>query len=281
MANLKWRRIGRTSRKALVETRLEAHYAAQALARAAHVAIQPKPDDSHTNLGWDDALDALLTHEIDGDLQFALRLAPLTLLTVKSGSATAEFQCSGTTPAAAAQWVKTQLAIARIPANNFDVAPPYDMPDHKLAKGAIFGIAKPAAFKDLAHWFANANAVLSEIAEASASQAASVSPVRCWPHHFDIAALISLDADGGENARSINAGLSPGDDTYDEPYFYVSPWPHPDAAKLPDLPIGHWRTEGFTAAILTQREARKGARPLKNSRTFLHAAVEANLEALR
>ena len=59
-----------------------------------------------------------------------------------------------------------------------------------------------------------------------------------------------LDAGGGEDGRSVNVGLSPGDGAYREPYWYVTPWPAPARKARPTLPVGHWHTEGFTAAVL-------------------------------
>ncbi len=49
-----------------------------------------------------------------------------------------------------------------------------------------------------------------------------------------------------------NVGFSPGDAAISEPYFYVSPWPIPEGAVLPELEAGaRWHTDGFTAAVLT------------------------------
>jgi hypothetical protein len=79
--------------------------------------------------------------------------------------------------------------------------------------------------------------------------------VVCWPHHFDIATLVSLEEGSPANARSIGVGASPGDQYYDQPYFYISPWPRFDGEKLPDPPApGRWHTEGFFGAVLTGEE---------------------------
>jgi hypothetical protein len=77
--------------------------------------------------------------------------------------------------------------------------------------------------------------------------------VRCWPHHFDIATLIEFaPPQGGDSGRSIGVGLSPGDSSYPEPYFYVTPWPYPNDPPLPDLAArGEWHTEGWLGAVLT------------------------------
>jgi hypothetical protein len=135
---------------------------------------------------------------------------------------------------------------------------------------------------ELAGWFADAEAALDGIRQQMTERSLSASPVRCWPHHFDLATLISLDEAGGENARSVNVGLSPGDEHYDEPYYYVSTYPYPDAAALPPLPkLGHWHTRDFTAAIAPA--SRILAVKDKKARVddFLQTAVDGAIKILR
>jgi hypothetical protein len=73
------------------------------------------------------------------------------------------------------------------------------------------------------------------------------SEVRSWPHHFDIATLI-VPAEG----KSIGVGLEPGDQYYDEPYFYVNMYPLPQASSLPDSLDGNgiWHTTEWIGAVL-------------------------------
>jgi len=66
---------------------------------------------------------------------------------------------------------------------------------------------------------------------------------------------VGLEEGNFETARGVGVGLSPGDDAYNQPYFYINPWPHLDPSTLPDLPMpGHWHTSGFTGAIATGQE---------------------------
>ncbi len=75
-------------------------------------------------------------------------------------------------------------------------------------------------------------------------------PVICWPHHFDIATLITFDEKRGDEQVSIGVGMSPGDQYYSTPYFYVTPWPYPAADKLADPPAPYkWHTHEFTGLI--------------------------------
>src|SRR5258708_12902736 len=59
--------------------RLQAHYAAQWLARAARGYIPQQPNDFHTNLGWDDQFGGLVTHPLPDGSRLGLRIADLTL----------------------------------------------------------------------------------------------------------------------------------------------------------------------------------------------------------
>ena len=158
---------------------------------------------------------------------------------------------------------------------------PYELSVHPIAKGGAYRTAENAkGLATLAAWFGNANAALGRIREAHNKGKLQASPVRCWPHHFDLATLILLDGDP-EKGRSVNVGLSPGDGSYDEPYFYITPWPYPERAKLPALPpIGLWHTVGFTAAVALASSILESTDPQKESEAFLDAAVEGAIKAL-
>ncbi len=63
-----WQTVPRLSFYFLHDARLQAHYAAQWLARAARAYIPPRPHDGHTNLGWDDAFGGLVDPSAAGRL---------------------------------------------------------------------------------------------------------------------------------------------------------------------------------------------------------------------
>ena len=103
-------------------------------------------------------------------------------------------------------------------------------------------------------YYNNAAILLKPLVE----RKSNATPVRCWPHHFDLATLITLDAEAG---KTIGVGLSPGDGYYDEPYFYVTPWPYPDTGtiSLPQLPGGgKWHTHEWVGAVLTASDLYDG-----------------------
>jgi hypothetical protein len=114
-------------------------------------------------------------------------------------------------------------------------------------------------FEELAKWYGNAALCLEALS----------SPIRCWPHHFDIATQI------GSGDRSIGVGMSPGDGNYQQPYFYVSPFPYPDVASLPALASGTWHTKEWVGAVLIGEEILPKTDQQKFVEHFLQGAISA------
>jgi hypothetical protein len=236
------------------EARLQAHYAAQWLGRVGAAFIPALPDYGHTSMIWDDELPGFTTNKMEDGVRLGLRIGDLTFSFLnKEGGRTSSYPLNGRTDNDVRQWLDKQLDARGLQARLLDKTSPYEIPAHAIAKGAPYGAIEIFGFlHELAGWFAEGERALDKVRQKITERSLAASPVRCWPHHFDLATLVPLDAAGGENARSVNVGLSPGDEHYDEPYYYVSPYPYPGAAKLPPLPkLGHWHTRDFTAAIAT------------------------------
>ena len=270
-----WHALGAVPPADLTEARLQAHHAAQWVTRAARAALPAKPDDSHSNLGWDRTEGALMSHDLGGGVRVGLRIGDLTLLRIGPGDARSELPLQGRTNDGAAAWLANQMTDSGLQVDALQDPLPYEIPDHSLDQGAGYEAGtNAAALSELSRWFANADAALNAVVDDHRSVSPGPSPVRCWPHHFDIATLISLEEGDFETARAVGVGLSPGDETYAEPYFYVNPWPHLDAKDLPDLPApGHWHTDGFVGAIVTGSALVAQAEQQAQLTTFLRAAV--------
>ena len=269
----------------LVDTRLQLHHAAQLVAAVGGSLLEPRPDDSHPNLGWCADLGALAGHRIPGKRPFqsALQIAEARLLLLDAeGSVETSFALAGETMSAGAAWLAREIeGRFEIPLTDGLRLPGYELPTHAVQRGEPFS-AVPTACAELGRYYAVADAELSAIA----SRTDGASDTRCWPHHFDLATLISVERDvGGGASKTIGIGLSPGDGSYAQPYWYVSPWPYPAAATaLEKLVDGaHWHREGFTAAILTGTALLGGgpdAEQLTRLRRFLDAAIAASHNVL-
>jgi hypothetical protein len=275
-----WERLGAPPPTELADAREQAHWAVQVLVGVATASVEAAPDDSHTSLTWDCESHALLTQPLEGTpgTRAALRVPDLTLAVHDSDEGGgAESRLAGATLADGYAWMENALgASGALPQRT------EEMPDHPVGSGAAFA-ADPAALAELARWYSNAELALQEVRASNAGAGA----VRVWPHHFDVATLITLDPDAEpERARSIGVGMTPGDASYAQPYFYVLPWPAPQRDELPLLQGGgKWHREGWVGAVLTGEDLVSGGvgeeEQLQRARAFLASAVSRSRDLLK
>jgi hypothetical protein len=278
MTAASWRCVHGIDPAALRPARIQAHHATQWLARAARAYIPALPHDAHTNLGWEDALGALVTHPLPDGARLGLRIADLTLVLLDSSGHKGSFALDGRCDADAREWLGQHARARGFDPQALDAELPYPLPAPAIAGGGATtagALAEP--LRELAIWFSNAHGALAAARQWLATRKIDAAPVRCWPHHFDLATLVTL-APG----RTSGIGFEPGDDYYDEPYFYVSLYPAPDPASLPPPPgIAHWHTKDFTAAIARAHRLVAAKDQGAAVAAFLQAAVEAAITALR
>lgn len=263
-------RVGASSPDALVEARLQAHWATQVLAAVGFSYLTPADDFSHTALQWD-ADARLLTGGAlpDSELRAGLDVRGLTLHLGEERLALA-----GRMLADGYAWMRSAIErqTGQVPRQDLET-PSHVLPDHRVEHDATFGGADEAALADLEAWFAAGAAVTERLAE----HAEGAGEAMLWPHHFDFASLITV-AGSDEDARTVGVGLSPGDEGKPQPYWYVTPWPAPKADDLPALDEGRWHTEGWTGAVLDAADLVRfddGAARGSALATFMSSAVAA------
>ncbi len=278
-----WRPFRGIDRGQLHEARLQSHYAVQWLARVARAYIPPQPDDGHTSLLWEDGLDGFVTHPLTDGARLSLQISTLTLAVHGDEQGNGQsVSLIGRSNKEVRQWLGEQLAVRGIDARGLDAPSPYEIPEHAIADGAAYGPARLAgALAELAAWYANADVLLGRVRDRMTGLTLAASPVCCWPHHFDLATLTTLPTRHGDMMGSIGAGFSPGDQYYDEPYFYVSVYPEPDPTTLPLLPaMGHWHTREFTAGIKLAHNILAATDAAAETGDFLQGTVTVALEML-
>lgn len=251
MTASRWKPLKGVDFAHLHEARMQAYYAVQWLARVARASIPPRPNDGHTNLGWDDGFDGFTTHPANGDKRIGLRLPDLTLALLEGSEILQTLPLQGRTDAEARAWLGAQMSPLGFSASTLDAALPYALPAHPLGRGENYEASKLAApLQELANWYANGFRSLDALRQRLSAQGLPAPEVRCWPRHFDLDCLTLID-NGKAPSPTMGAGFSPGDDYYDEPYFYLSLYPRPDPSRLPALPpLGHWHTKDFLAALV-------------------------------
>ncbi len=244
---MKWSPLGSVQPDQLVDMRIQMHYAAMLVASPAHTLLAHREDYSEDALTWMDDRNALRSEETLG-LTCLLAPAEGQLWLSAEHGAAEHFSLDGLRfdearrrlAEIAARRLGRDLNL-RLPIEDYGE----EMPEHGLRHAEPFGWDMAAAH-EIGLYYANAAAAITMATKSQKGRSA----LRLWPHHFDMAVLITYA--GHEPARYVGVGFSPGDADYPGGYFYVNPWPAPSPdAELPKLPNGsHWHRQGWTGAVL-------------------------------
>ena len=261
----------------------ELHWAAQLPARVGATLLAPEADFGHLSLTWNESAASLVTGLVTAQaperaFRAALRPADAELLLLDLRDGVWEsYPLAAHTLQEADRWLTERVAERRGETTAL-VAPPHEMPAHPIAEGARFGFEEAPPRRALSDWYSNIDHLLHGVRR----EERRAGPVRVWPHHFDIATLITLDPDRpAEEARSLGLGWSPGDSNYAQPYLYATPWPYPDANKLPEAPAGaRWHSEGWVGCVLLASDLVQSEDQEQCATSFFSSARATLLELL-
>lgn len=319
-----WERLGGLPRARLVDARLQLHHAAQPAAAVGKLLLPHQEDYGEQSFRWLASARCLVQAAVAAAIPFRAALRPsapaLLLLAaddapdavdaVDANDASAarrasvagprilrELPLGGRTLGEVYGWLAAQLEDLLGRPLPGELERPEGLPAHAVAAGGRFDTGDAEAFAEIGRLFADADRVL----RAWASTWPGASPVRCWPHHFDIATLVSMtpmipmsptismmEADEPpmgaaavpQEGRTIGLGLVPGDEGRPEPYFYATPFPYPEKPELPPLPAGAtWNMDGWLGAVLEAPRfmgaSQDAAAQAETVETFLRAAADA------
>ncbi|MGA7938159.1 MAG: hypothetical protein WCA35_31710 [Kovacikia sp.] len=247
-----WRIISKINPEELTESRLQLHYAIQFIAATGAALAEPLPDYSHTSLAWSPTLEMFTGSAIRATHPFQVGLDPVSftlILLNQQSESIASLPLDQITMTDGLNWLQQEISKLGADASKITFLdyPPNDFPDHPLAHGASFDASQKLGLRELVDYYANTHQLLQQIITANEDASAA----HIWPHHFDLATLITLPEVKYGNSLTIGVGLSPGDTSYQEPYWYVSPYPYPDTENLPTLDSdGFWHTQHWVGAVL-------------------------------
>ncbi len=267
-----WEPLGSRPPEDLSATRLILHQAVQLLASFGQTLLEPRADDSHRSMTWDMSRRAFRSEVSADGLQVLVVVPDFTVEVRRQNELVAAMDLNGATVETARRWLGATLGEARGAGPLTMAWPEYDVPEPPAGAAAPLQPDGPA-LEELARWYHDAALVL----ETLFAGRPEASPLLCWPHHFDLATLLTYPptAEGGE-ACSVGVGLSPGDESLDQPYVYVNGWPPPDPKVLPERSgPGRWHTEGWVGAVLPADEVVAERRPAEQAARVAAFATEA------
>ena len=216
------------------------HLVAQYLAAAAISFLEPKADDSHTNLGFTGG--EIETHPLnDAGLKLVFSYAEFAL---RWKGAPSEFSLAlkGKTHEQIVDWLRStseQLGFDKLYSYSFH----YDLP---------YSISPEKNFPELTReellTLSGKRQVANSVSEQFAHHLGVDVDIRIWPHHFDTGGYAVL-----ENGIGVGWGMAIPDSVVDGMYFYISYYKDGSSylpKELTELSQGHWKREGFVGAVL-------------------------------
>lgn len=272
-----WKTVHPAKVGKLISARTLAHWAVRVPALMGKHLAEPESDYGHLSMTWSESRGMFLGALTKEGLQAGLILAELHLsLSSRQTGEERDLPLEGKTLAESIEWVLENAgSLSRQPVPVVTDIDRRELPDHPVGTGDPFRVENPLELKELAKWFANASRILGTVQ----SETEGATPVRVWPHHFDMATLVALDpaTTDPKKARSVTLGMSPGDSSYDEPYFYMTVWPKPEYADLPELDgRGGWHTEGWIGGVLPSTLLMEsGDEQARQVEAFLRSALDA------
>ncbi|WZF20535.1 hypothetical protein WKK05_15125 [Nostoc sp. UHCC 0302] len=277
---------GKINPQKLTQSRLQLHYAVQYIAATGAALVEPLPDYSHASMVWNPVLEAFVGETIQAAQPFQIALKPVSLtlsLIDRHNDTIASLLLHGKTMQEGLNWLEQEISKLGTDASKivFLDYPPDDFPDHPLAHGASFDASQEVELRELTDYYSTAHRLLQTIVTTNENASA----IYIWPHHFDIATLITLPGSKNGNLSTVGVGLSPGDTSYQEPYWYVTPYPYPDTANLPTLDgQAFWHTQYWVGAVLQASQYTENANTQTQQQqvaAFLHSAVKTSITLLK
>lgn len=249
--NKDWQLLTFPDQTDLSHVREQYHQAIQNVAAVGRSFLPPSDEDENANLEWDFDLQRIVGRWVEANIKFrsSISLQKFEVYLVDEHLQTiSSISMQDIRQTDVMVWLEHELSKLGAEFSKLNLTFPYNIPEYPTAKKEAFHIENMAASQELSRLYHNTALMLKGIMEKEENG----SEIKCWPHHFDIAARITLlDTGDPETSRSINMGMSPGDKYYEEPYFYCSPWPYP-TKNLIDLSAvhAHWHQDEWVGAVL-------------------------------
>ena len=224
------------------QTIQELHQAAQYLAAAGISFIEKKPDDSHTNVGWNIVDNSMVTHVFGNQNQLSINLSTVKIEWLNNGSVSNEVPLNSKSHGEIIQWIADQAKANNI-GKSFTYLFHYALPYQEIKNDFRFSLNAKSLML-IAKELTKAQKAFEQFLEGQKL----ASPIRIWPHHFDLGIYTKLKSEN----TFMGAGLAIPDSLVDDFYFYASGYKNGEAIatkSFEKMTNGDWRKDWNGATI--------------------------------
>jgi len=222
----------------------ELHIASQYLAAAGISYVEKKPDDSHTNLGWDSQNKRLTSHALNSEgVRLGLAYEEFSLVLLKGDKEISTFPLPNQNHRQVIDWINTQLSsIGLTEAYIYEFH--YETGYEEMTDEYVFTHYSKPEIDDVIKRLTIGQSTFERFLITNELE----SPIRVWPHHFDLGiyTLISKNL-------FMGGGLAIADSISADFYFYASGYLNGESMGsegFATLSSGEWGEGGFNGAVL-------------------------------
>lgn len=263
MDGFEWKPLIKTDPERIKISRLEAHHAIQNVSAVGRRFLPALPNDQNAELVWVPGLSRLAGKWVKGNINFrsSINLESYEIFLVDEKINTiASYDLKEKTQKDVMLWLEEQIGKLGLPAPDLTLHLPYTLPSIPSEKWPLFERPFPSAVIELSKIYHNTYVTLREIKHTYDSEAL----IAVRPKTFNMVLTIVLKNSGShETDTRIVFGMSPGDEFFENPYFFVITWPHVDTASFGKMKSnGIWVSEEWTGAVLLSKHLYDGDQQL-------------------
>jgi len=235
------------------------HRLCQIIAKVNRTFIKKKPDDSHTNLGFNHNQGRIEGRWIEtekGKIRLILRLADVCFVWMNEREESVQ---TVSTAKKSIEEIESQLKKgleeSGLDGSDFQAPMHYEMPEYSFSDQPVSLLSR-LALNEWVHWRSIANEACQYLINAYNRK----EEIRIWPHHFDTGIYMDLN-----NGLGIGFGLAMKDTMVGAPYFYATCYPDegiPDYSDTPDLGNGRWIVQQWHGAVLSLQDLQSKSKPV-------------------
>lgn len=276
-----WETINGVDLATLRAIRKELHQAVQLVSLVPRYLLPHDPTDGTASLIWNEKNKELESIPVENEekleIHAGLSFSKFELYLATKETKICSLPLEGKSTQDGLKWLKDELEKIALPANKIAFDLPYEIENYDYSKSLK---TDKSALMEFSRLYQNTNQMLLTLV----TEWEKAYDIRCWPHHFDLATLITVETDeNDEILKSIGVGLSPGDEGIDEPYLYVNVWPNVDSSILSKhpLPAGNWNKDDWAGAVLTYSQLLNQQDQQQSLSTFMETAIQSILSELK
>lgn len=236
---MEWSDFPRISTKDWVFARRQFHLGVQNVAIVGRTYLPESENDENAILHWIPGFWRMAGQWVKGEektIRSSISFEDFNLYLVDQKVSTlAHFPLQDKTHNQLMIWLEEQILSLGLFSKHLNQKLPYSLPGIKDLAKEKFEEISPALCKNFGQYYHNTYLILNELKKLFPD----ASSCRIWPHHFDEAMTYVLKESGDPATNtSVSAGFSPGDQYYQEPYFYVNSWPYVEPERLIEHKMG-------------------------------------------